>query len=356
MACCGADLMPFKCVSTPTQGVITLASSAPVTTATTPGAFFASAVSIFLMRAWACGERRKATCSHARQRNVADVLAPALRQPRQIGPRDRAADIGVRPVKRGEAGNDVLDDLHFPPRFFSSPCWFSTSGRFRRVIVILVMPNWPAALDILPPTQDIRALQVRSGLSLSVGRTDVLAGGEEFMRTLLLPLRARFIVYTFVLLMTAVLLIAAILLIEFPAGYAGFFVVIPLAAVRGAVRDRDQGPDSDPARGAAQLSAHGAYPFHPGRNSPGDPPVFSRKRKGRHAVFPRQARAGLPARQAGLGQATVRHPERRVCQRLRVAAPFDRPEGSRSRSRSASASAVRAAASLIQLPSSTFRR
>ena len=49
------------------------------------------------------------------------------------------------------------------------------------------------------------------------------------MRTLLLPLRARFIVYTFVLLMTAVLLIAAIFLIEFQAGYALLFVVIPLA-------------------------------------------------------------------------------------------------------------------------------
>ena len=53
----------FKCVSTPTHGVITAASSAPVTTATTPGAFFASAVSILLMRACACGERTNATCT-----------------------------------------------------------------------------------------------------------------------------------------------------------------------------------------------------------------------------------------------------------------------------------------------------
>ena len=53
MACCGADLMPLRCVSTPTHGVMTLASSAPVTTAMTPGAFFAAAVSIAVMRAWA---------------------------------------------------------------------------------------------------------------------------------------------------------------------------------------------------------------------------------------------------------------------------------------------------------------
>src|SRR5580704_18372375 len=49
IACCGADLMPFKCVSTPTQGVITLASSGPVTTATTPGADFACPASMVLM-------------------------------------------------------------------------------------------------------------------------------------------------------------------------------------------------------------------------------------------------------------------------------------------------------------------
>src|SRR6185312_6837787 len=58
---CGADLMPFRCVSTPTHGVITFDSSAPVTTAMTPGAVLAWAASIFLMRAWACGERTNAT-------------------------------------------------------------------------------------------------------------------------------------------------------------------------------------------------------------------------------------------------------------------------------------------------------
>ena len=36
--------VPLRCVSTPTQGVMTLASSAPVTTAITPGDFFAASV------------------------------------------------------------------------------------------------------------------------------------------------------------------------------------------------------------------------------------------------------------------------------------------------------------------------
>src|SRR5262245_32681890 len=63
IACCGADLRPLRWVSTPTQGVITLARSAPVTTAMTPGAFLAIAVAIAAMRAWAWGERTKATCA-----------------------------------------------------------------------------------------------------------------------------------------------------------------------------------------------------------------------------------------------------------------------------------------------------
>ncbi len=51
------------------------------------------------------GVRRthKSDVNHARQRNVADILAAALRQPRQIGPRHRTADIGIRPVERGQA-------------------------------------------------------------------------------------------------------------------------------------------------------------------------------------------------------------------------------------------------------------
>ena len=71
MACCGADLRPLRCVSTPTQGVMTLASSAPVTTAITPGAFFAAAASIALdaARARAASARRRhAPCAAARRR------------------------------------------------------------------------------------------------------------------------------------------------------------------------------------------------------------------------------------------------------------------------------------------------
>ena len=48
---CGADFRPFRWVSTPTHGVMTFASSAPVTTAMTPGDFFAASVAILTMRA-----------------------------------------------------------------------------------------------------------------------------------------------------------------------------------------------------------------------------------------------------------------------------------------------------------------
>ena len=67
--------------------------------------------------------RRAQKCDvhHARQGDVADVLAAALRQPRQVGPRHRAADIGVRPVKRGEARNNVVDDFHDRATIRSSP-------------------------------------------------------------------------------------------------------------------------------------------------------------------------------------------------------------------------------------------
>ena len=111
-AYCGADLMPFRCVSTPTQGVITFASSGPVTTAITPGAFSALLLSIFTMRACACGERRYATCAHARQRHVAHILRAALREPLQVRARHRAADIGIRTVERGERRGEVGDDFH----------------------------------------------------------------------------------------------------------------------------------------------------------------------------------------------------------------------------------------------------
>ena len=51
------------CDSTPTHGVMTAASSLPVTTAMTPGMRFAAAASIATMLACACGERRNTTCA-----------------------------------------------------------------------------------------------------------------------------------------------------------------------------------------------------------------------------------------------------------------------------------------------------
>ncbi len=57
-----ADLSPFKCESTPTQGVMTEASSSPVTIAMTPGMALAALASIPTIFAWACGERTNATC------------------------------------------------------------------------------------------------------------------------------------------------------------------------------------------------------------------------------------------------------------------------------------------------------
>ena len=50
---------------------------------------------------------------HTRQHDVADILAAPLGQPRQIGPRHRAADIGVRPIERGQTGRLVVGDFHF---------------------------------------------------------------------------------------------------------------------------------------------------------------------------------------------------------------------------------------------------
>ena len=113
---------------------------------------------------------------------------------------------------------------------------------------------------------------------------------------------------------------------------------------------------SDTARGAAQLSDLGAYPLHARRNSSRDPAVFPRKRKGRHAVLARQARDRLSARQAGFGQAAVRHAERRLCQRLRVAASFDRAEAGREGAVSHRHRRSGLRASPIRRRSSTFRR
>ena len=54
---------------------------------------------------------------HPRQHHVADELRAALREPSQVWPRYRTADVGIRTVERGEGGGVVLTDFHFlPPR------------------------------------------------------------------------------------------------------------------------------------------------------------------------------------------------------------------------------------------------
>ena len=49
---------------------------------------------------------------HARQRDIADILPAPLREPLQIRPRHRAADIRVRPVEGAEHGRGVVGDFH----------------------------------------------------------------------------------------------------------------------------------------------------------------------------------------------------------------------------------------------------
>ena len=91
---------------------MTLASSAPVTTAITPGDFFAAAAAIDLMRAWACGERTKATCAMRGSVTSLHILSAALREPLQIRPRHRTADIGIGSVERGQDRRGVVGDFH----------------------------------------------------------------------------------------------------------------------------------------------------------------------------------------------------------------------------------------------------
>jgi hypothetical protein len=62
---------------------MTLVSSAPVTTAITPGALAAAAVAIATMRACACGERTKATCAmRGSVRSLTNCARPRVRRAR----------------------------------------------------------------------------------------------------------------------------------------------------------------------------------------------------------------------------------------------------------------------------------
>src|SRR5262249_24056574 len=119
IACCGADLMPLRWVSTPTQGGITFASSAPVTTAITPGAFLPAAVAIVSMRAWAWGERTKATCGmRGSVTSLTNWARPWGRRAggggREVGGRPGAGDIGVGRGGGGENGRGIVGNLHHP--------------------------------------------------------------------------------------------------------------------------------------------------------------------------------------------------------------------------------------------------
>jgi hypothetical protein len=50
---------------------------------------------------------------HARQFEIADIEPAALQQPVEIGPRNRLADIGIRPVELGQRFALLL--VHEPP-------------------------------------------------------------------------------------------------------------------------------------------------------------------------------------------------------------------------------------------------
>src|SRR5262249_55904177 len=49
---------------------------------------------------------------HARQGDIADILTAALREPLQVWPRHRSADIGVRSIKRGQYRWGIFADFH----------------------------------------------------------------------------------------------------------------------------------------------------------------------------------------------------------------------------------------------------
>jgi hypothetical protein len=68
IACCGGDLMPFRCPRTATQGVQYSATARPSNTAITPGALSALAKSSLRMRACACGLRTNTACARRGKR------------------------------------------------------------------------------------------------------------------------------------------------------------------------------------------------------------------------------------------------------------------------------------------------
>jgi len=92
-------------------------------------------------------------------------------------------------------------------------------------------------------------------------------------------------------------------------------------------RARSARPRATQARHPAQLPDRRASALHPGAYPPRDAPVLLRVRQGGDALPARQARDRLPARQEGARQAPLRHPVRRLPQRIRVAASLDGSQG-----------------------------
>ena len=93
---CGADFMPGKQVSVPTQGPVqSLASSAPVMTRATPGWRLASAASMREDPGVGEGAAHEGGMQHARQREVVGVAAAAGHGALGAGARQGAADVAV---------------------------------------------------------------------------------------------------------------------------------------------------------------------------------------------------------------------------------------------------------------------
>ena len=74
------------------NGRVSRAMSAPVNTVTTPGALFAAATSMLLMRAWASGLTKKRRVENPRRVDVSDVAAPTREEPVVLDPCDALAD------------------------------------------------------------------------------------------------------------------------------------------------------------------------------------------------------------------------------------------------------------------------
>ncbi len=90
---------------------------------------------------------------HARQRDIADILPAPLREPVQIRPRHRAADVGIWPVERAQHGRGVVGDFHLLTR--TSPWREVGRGRVGDLSCCFACPpprgGVRGAYDLLPP-------------------------------------------------------------------------------------------------------------------------------------------------------------------------------------------------------------